>query len=143
MTAYLLDVNVLLALVDPLHVHHEPAHRWFARRGNTAWASCPITENGLVRILSSPKYPNSPGGASEALSILRGLCAHAGHHFWADDVSLCDQVDPAAAMTHAQVTDVYLLALAVHRGGALATFDGRVPSSVVAGGSSSVELIPA
>ena len=61
MTAYLLDVNVLIALVDPAHVQHDAAHEWFARQGHKAWATCPLTENGLVRIVGHPRYPSSPG----------------------------------------------------------------------------------
>ena len=61
MTTYLLDVNVLIALVDPAHVHHEPAHAWFSQQGSTSWATCPMTENGLLRIVGHPRYPNSPG----------------------------------------------------------------------------------
>ncbi|MDO9124550.1 MAG: VapC toxin family PIN domain ribonuclease, partial [Deltaproteobacteria bacterium] len=61
MTTYLLDVNLLLALSDPMHIHHELAHRWFAEKGHQAWATCPLTENGFIRIASHPNYPNRPG----------------------------------------------------------------------------------
>jgi toxin-antitoxin system PIN domain toxin len=141
LTPYLLDVNVLLSLVDPRHVHHGAAHRWFAAVGRSAWATCPITENGLVHILSQPRYPNRPGDASTTLEILRRLCAGDGHQFWPADVSLRDVVLPDAAITHAQLTDAYLLGLAAHRGGRLATFDGRVPTAAVRGGGSGLELI--
>ncbi len=61
MTIYLLDINLLLALTDPMHVHHELSHQWFAKKGRKGWATCPLTENGFVRIASHPKYPNRPG----------------------------------------------------------------------------------
>ena len=141
MTIYLLDVNVLLALSDPMHVHHEAAHRWFAARGQSAWATCPITENGFVRIASHPNYPNRPGDAPAVLSILRQFCAEAGHHFWTADVSLRDVLQPGVLITHTQVTDIFLLGLAVHKGGKLATFDRRIVPTAVVGGREALELI--
>jgi len=141
MTAYLLDVNVLLALSDPMHVHHEAAHRWFGEEGRHAWATCPLTENAYVRIASHPSYPNRPGDAAVVLDSLRRLYAVAEHDFWPDDVSLLDLVLPGAAMSHGQVTDVYLLGLAARRGGKLATFDRRIPSQVVPGGAEALEVI--
>ena len=141
MTIYLLDVNVLLALSDPMHVHHEAAHRWFAARGQSAWATCPITENGFVRIASHPNYPNRPGNAPTVLSILRQFCAEPGHRFWTADVSMRDVLQPGALITHTQVTDVFLLGLAAHKGGKLATFDRRISPAAVQGGSAALELI--
>jgi toxin-antitoxin system PIN domain toxin len=143
LTAYLLDVNVLLALIDPVHVHNAVAHRWFVAKGRAAWATCPITENGLVRILSQPHYPNRPGDASVALGVLRQFCESGGHQFWPDDVTLRDALPPGVAVTHHHVTDLYLLALAASRGGWLATFDGRIPTSAVARGDTALEVIPA
>jgi toxin-antitoxin system PIN domain toxin len=142
-TAYLLDVNVLLALADPMHVHHEAAHRWFASRESPAWATCPITENGFVRVASHPGYPNRPGDVPVVLSVLRQLCAAQGHQFWSDDVSLPAVLRPGAVVTHAHVTDVYLLGLAVHRSGQLATFDARIPAAAVQGGGRALEVIAA
>lgn len=75
MTAYLLDVNVLIALVDPAHVQHDAAHDWFARTGRAAWATCPLTENGLLRILSHPRYPNPAATPAAVASVLQGLRA--------------------------------------------------------------------
>jgi predicted nucleic acid-binding protein len=69
----LLDVSVLIALIDPSHVGHDPAHRWFAREGQESWATCPLTENGMVRIVSHPKYPNSPGSPALLLNMLARL----------------------------------------------------------------------
>ena len=142
MTVYLLDVNVLLALCDSLHVHHEAAHRWFEEYGRTAWATCPITENGFVRIASHPSYPNRPGDVIAVLAILQRLCAVADHRFWMDELALRDILLPGATLTHAQVTDVYLLGLAARKGGKLATFDRHIPTAAVRNGEHCLELIP-
>jgi uncharacterized protein len=141
LTAYLLDVNLLLALSDPMHVHHEAAHRWFAETGDRAWATCPLTENGFVRIASHPRYPNRPGDVSAVLAILHRFCAAEGHQFWPAEISIRDLIRPDAIITHAQITDVFLLGLAVHRGGKLATLDQRVPVAAVQGGAEALELI--
>jgi len=142
MTTYLLDVNLLLALTDPMHIHHESAHRWFAERGQEAWATCPLTENGFIRIASHPNYPNRPGDVAGVLAILRQLCEAPGHQFWTEDVSILQVFESDAIITHAQVTDVYLLGLAVHKGGKLATLDQRIPVNAVRGGPGALELVP-
>ena len=142
MKPFLLDVNVLIALVDPHHVHHDAAHAWFADRGRSAWATCPITENGFVRVLSQPNYPNRPGDAPAALTILRQWCATPEHRFWPDDVTLRDLVDSGTIFTSVHVTDVYLLGLAVRNGGRLATFDRRIPISTIHGAADALERIP-
>ncbi len=141
MTTYLLDVNLLLALSDPMHVHHEAAHRWFADRGRRSWATCPLTENGFVRVASHPNYPNRPGDVPAVLSLLRQLCEAPGHQFWAEDISLLGILESSAIITHAQVTDVYLVGLAVHRQGRLATLDQRIPVDAVRGGKEALELV--
>jgi hypothetical protein len=142
-TTFLLDTNVLIALIDPLHVHHEAAHRWFARVGRKHFATCPITENGLLRIVGHPKYPNSPGPPSAVAPALTALRAQPGHEFWPDTVSLADDalVDVGRLSGHAQVTDAYLLALAVARGGRLASLDRRLVADAVPGGREALELI--
>jgi toxin-antitoxin system PIN domain toxin len=142
-TTFLLDVNLLLALSDPMHVHHEAAHRWYADWGNQSWATCPLTENGFVRVASHPSYPNRPGDVPAVLAILRQLCGSPGHEFWPDDVRLGDVLEPDAAITHTQVTDVYLVGLAVRRRGRLATLDRRIPVAAVRGGTDALELVPA
>lgn len=141
---YLLDVNVLIALVDPRHVAHDDAHAWFAREGHTSWATCPITENGLVRILGNPKYPNSPGSPAVVAKIVEQLCALPGHCFWAEDFSLVgsEVVDASRILTSAQVTDTYLLAMAKLRGSELATFDRRLSADAVKRGKAALHLIP-
>ncbi|WP_323039045.1 TA system VapC family ribonuclease toxin [Gemmobacter sp.] len=142
---YLLDVNVLIALIDPGHVAHDAAHDWFATTGRGAWATCPITENGVLRILGNPKYPNSPGSPAQVAGILHRLRDLPGHDFWAEDFSLiaAPQVDAARILTSGQVTDTYLLALAQMHGGQLATFDRRLTPDAVTGGKAALHLITA
>jgi hypothetical protein len=141
MTTYLLDVNLLLALTDPMHIHHESAHRWFVEKGQEAWATCPLTENGFIRIASHPNYPNRPGDVVAVLAIFRQLREARGHHFWPDDISVLQVLESDAIITHAQITDVYLLGLAVHKKGKLATLDQRIPVDAVRGGRKALELI--
>jgi toxin-antitoxin system PIN domain toxin len=138
---YLLDVNLLLALSDPMHIHHEAAHRWFARTGRQSWATCPVTENGYVRVASHPSYPNRPGDVNAVLDILRQFCSTDGHQFWAEDVSIRELLVPDAVVTHAHITDVYLLGLAASKGGKLATLDRRIPAAAVQGGAEAMALI--
>ncbi|MCU0830190.1 MAG: VapC toxin family PIN domain ribonuclease [Rhizobiaceae bacterium] len=141
---FLLDVNVLIALVDPSHINHEVAHRWFETEGLTSWATCPITENGFIRITSHPKYPNAWPTANMAVSALARLRRLPGHLFWPDGVSLADGklVDPTLIVSHASVTDTYLLALAVLNSGRLATFDRKLSPLAVSGGAAALHLIP-
>lgn len=141
MTTYLLDVNVLLALTDPMHIHHEAAHRWLAVKGQSAWATCPITENGYIRIASHPNYPNRPGNIPAVLAIPRQLCAAQGHRFWAAEVSLRELLHPGLLIAHSQITAVYLLGLAVHKGGKLATLDQRIAPEAIQGGGDALEVI--
>jgi uncharacterized protein len=143
MTTYLLDVNLLLALSDPMNVHHDPAHRWFAETGHLSWATCPITENGFVRVASHPRYPNRPGNPAAVLSLLRQLCSLEGHHFWAADISIQDVLPHDSIVSHNQLTDIYLLGLAVHNRGRLATLDQRIPASLLNKGAEALELITA
>ncbi|OHV82489.1 TA system VapC family ribonuclease toxin [Ensifer sp. LCM 4579] len=142
---FLLDVNVLIALIDPGHVAHDDAHHWFASTGRNAWATCPITENGVVRIVGNPKYPNSPGSPALVMEIVGKLRSLPGHCFWPDDVSLVGSGNVASAkiLTSAQVTDTYLLALAKVHGGQLATFDRKLSTAAVSKGNSALHLISA
>ena len=134
-TAWLLDVNVLVALFDPDHVHHDIAHDWFADNRHAGWATCPITENGLVRVVANPSYGSPNVRAADMVERLRRFCASGGHQFWPDGPSLRDRkvFDVACLAGYRQITDVYLLALArVHRG-RLATFDRSIPIRAVRG----------
>lgn len=143
MTTFLLDVNVLIALVDPAHVQHEPAHEWFSRVGHLSFATCPITENGLLRIVGHPKYPNSPGTPGAVASTLTTLRSLPGHIFWKDKISITDDryLDATRLSNHAQITDSYLLALARAHNGRLASMDRKLMVDAVAGGSEALELI--
>ncbi|WP_298332759.1 TA system VapC family ribonuclease toxin [Asticcacaulis sp.] len=140
---YLLDVNVLIALIDPAHVAHHAAHAWFGTIGQATWATCPLTENGVIRIVGNPKYPNSPGSPAAVAGIVRSLRQMPSHVFWTDDISLVDStyVDTSKITTSAQVTDTYLLALARVRGGKLVTFDRRLSVAAVKDGKSALVVI--
>jgi len=130
----LLDINVLLALLDSDHIDHERAHQWLGRDGTDGWSSCPITENGFVRIISQPRYP-SPIPAAEAIGLLARARVAGDHEFWPCDISLLDSavVDPARVLGPRRVTDTYLLALAKANGGRFATFDRSVDLASVPG----------
>ena len=137
LSGYLLDVNVLIALIDPSHVRHDHAHEWFASIGGQTWATCPITELGVVRIVGSSRYPNTPGSPAAVAEVLATLRSLPGHAFWQDNLSLLDAQHIRA--THlsdsAQVTDTYLLALARAHEGRLATFDRHLVTNAVIGGA--------
>ena len=128
----LLDVNVVIALLDPDHAFHERAHDWWATQTKLGWASCPITENGVVRVMSNPHYSQkarfTPG---DLISRLQKFAEQTNHEFWPDDVSLRDDTVFATGRIHSsrQLTDLYLLGLAVRHGGRLATFDKGIPVS--------------
>jgi toxin-antitoxin system PIN domain toxin len=132
----LLDVNVLVALFDPDHIHHDPAHDWFADSREHGWATCPLTENGLVRILSNPRYSPVAESPARMIGRLRKFCSSSDHLFWPEDLSLGDtrRFVGGAAISHQQITDVYLLGLAKRHGGRLATFDRTIPTHAVADG---------
>jgi toxin-antitoxin system PIN domain toxin len=128
----LLDVNVLIALFDADHTLHEPALQWFEENAGKGWASCPITQNGFIRVISQPGYPNSLP-VDVVAQRLREAASHAQHEFWPDQVSLLDKgaVDTTRIHGPRQLTDVYLLSLAVSRGGRLVTFDRSLPLAAV------------
>ena len=143
MSRFLLDVNVLIALIDPAHVQHDRAHEWFASSGRQAWATCPLTENGVLRIVGHARYPNSPGTPAAVAELMRGLRALPGHEFWPDDLTIFDvqRIHSDRLLDSAQVTDSYLLALASAHGGKLATFDRRLVTGAVVNGSQAIHLI--
>jgi len=130
----LLDVNVLVALLDAQHVAHARAHEWLAGSLEEGWASCPITENGCVRVLTNPKYP-VPVVAADVLAKLATAKASGHHVFWPDDISLTDSsvFNPTQLRGHQQVTDAYLLGLAIRHGGCLVTFDSGISPTMVMG----------
>jgi toxin-antitoxin system PIN domain toxin len=127
-SAYLLDANLLIALAWPQHVHHAKAHEWFAKLGRAAWATCPLTELAFIRISSNPKIIPEAVTPREALMMLMKIVGLPGHRFWSDEVTptRAATFDSLALVGHRQVTDAYLLALAQHHKGKLATLDGGV-----------------
>jgi hypothetical protein len=146
MTAYLLDVNVLLALSWPGHESHSSVQRWFARNAAKGWATCPMVEAGFVRILSNPAFSPHAVSPKEALEALRTNVKHPAHQFWPDDIPLAAALDRFGDRLagHRQITDLYLLALAIQHRGKLATLDRRL-LAVLGEGSDAVahvELIP-
>jgi uncharacterized protein len=142
---FLLDINVVIALIDPAHLDHDAAHHWFEEHGSEAWATCPLTENGVIRIVGHPRYPGTPGPPAAIAAIVAELRKLPGHVFWPDDISLvrAKHVDTGQIRTSTQVTDSYLLALAVAHGGQLATFDRRLSTAAVIGGTAALHLIVA
>lgn len=134
----LLDVNVLVALFFPEHVHHEIAHDWFADHRRDGWATCPITENGFVRVATQQPTESGVIRAAEALEHVGRFCSDEHHHQWTDAVSMTDAklFVPEFIASHRHVTDIYLLGLARKMKGALVTFDRHIPLSAVRGATS-------
>ena len=128
----LLDVNVLIALLDSDHASHDSAIDWFAKHAREGWASCPITQNGCIRIMSNPAYPN-PLPVQAVIQHLADACRQDIHEFWPADVSLLDSgvVDTTRIHGPRQLTDIYLFALAVQHEGRLVTFDTGIPLAAV------------
>ena len=140
----LLDVNVLIALIDPAHEFHAPAHAWFQHNRRDGWATCPITENGCLRILSKPGYPFPGLTTARVRDILTRLVRVEGHRFWPDSVSLLEtnRFD-FAGVGPANLTDLYLLRLAAASKGRLVTFDRSIRWQHVTGcGPDDLEVLP-
>jgi predicted nucleic acid-binding protein len=123
-------------------VHHERVQEWFHRERGRAWATCPITENGFLRILGHPNYKDVPGSPEELQEALDMICSAPGHQFWPDAISLTDRKKYLHLPSSKHLTDFYLLALAVHYKGKLATLDCRIDSSMISGGEKAYLLIP-
>ncbi len=132
----LLDVNVLVALLDGTHLHHRMATQWLAANVKHGWASCPLTQNGCVRILSLSAYRNAQTPAAVA-DRLAHATADKSHAFWPDSVSVLEvgRLRWDHVLTSRQITDVYLLALAVAKGGRLVTLDRGITLRAVSGAS--------
>lgn len=131
----LIDVNVLIALFEPQHVHHEIAHDWFADQRLAGWATCPLTENGFVRVVTNRSFANPPNRPIDIAHKLAALRQSGQHHFWADTLTLTDErvFNASLIRGHKQVTDIYLLGLAKMAGGSFATFDRSIPLGAVKG----------
>ena len=130
----LLDVNVLVALHDHDHAHHRLAYEWLDRHIDQGWASCPLTQNGMLRVMSQSSYTNNPS-LQNLVKRLRHFTDTKLHVFWPDDISLLDEafIDADKLLSPRQLTDAYLLTLAVKHGGRLITLDKRIPLNSVKG----------
>ncbi len=128
MSPFLLDVNVLIALLHQDHVSHKTAKHWFQQTGARDWVTCPLTEASFVRIVSNPKFSEPALDISEALEMLRIATNLSGHRFWAMDVGFLDAVEPFTERLfgHQQVSDAYLLGMAVKKKGRLVTLDRAI-----------------
>jgi toxin-antitoxin system PIN domain toxin len=128
----LLDINVLVALLDLDHSHHRAARKWLQQEAKHGWASCPITQNGCIRVMSQPSY-SSPVPPGSVIARLKAATETSYHGFWPDDAIILDPgiVKPDRVHGPKQITDIYLLALAVQHAGRFVTFDATVPTSAV------------
>lgn len=146
MNRFLLDVNTLLALLDPAHQFHDAAHAWVASgSASVRWLTSPLVQNGVIRVASQPRYPSRLGTAGEVRAILQAFCDDPRHQFCPDDISLLDDtllIRPEL-LTPDRITDLYLLALAKQHGARLATFDQRIPAEAVVSGGQSLALLGA
>ena len=130
MSGFLLDVNVLIALLWPPHEAHARAQRWFAKNADQGWATCAMTQAGFVRILSNPAFSRRVVTPRDALEVLQGSLLHRAHQFWTEDVGVVELLAQFGRRLtgHQQITDAYLLALAIHKKGRLATLDPSLGS---------------
>ena len=137
--AALLDVNTLIALVDSDHVGHQAIRTWFIKHHHSGWATCPLTENGMVRVLSQAAYPSGQRTPAEVIQVLNALkAAFANSHcFWPDNISIGDDsvFDCALIAGSRQVTDIYLLGLTARHEGTMVSFDRSLSWHAVKGGS--------
>lgn len=141
MSVYLLDVSVLIAIHDHGHIHHQRAIAWFGRIRAGGWATCPLTENGFIRIASNPKYPRLDGGPDVLARLLEETCEVGVHEFWADSLQPSFVFREDLSLTFDQLTDIYLLSLAIEHDGRLATLDEHIPAHVLSGGPEALEVI--
>ena len=143
MTA-LLDVNVLVALAWPNHVHHDAARSWFKERRKGGWATCPMTEAGFIRVSCNPSAVGHTVTPGDAIALLQRLTQLESHSFWSLDRSVADLPNEILVRIqgYRQITDAVLLAAAVQRGAELATFDTGLGHLVTASGRRSVHMIP-
>ena len=141
---FLLDTNVLIALGDADHVHHDRAMGFFSEQAVTSgWATCPLTENPFLRILGHLNYEAGPGSPDLARRILVSITSAPGHQFWPDSLSLADLRTFPSLTTSKQLTDLYLLGLAIKRGGRLATLDRRIDPGLIPSGPDAYLVITA
>jgi uncharacterized protein len=142
-TDYLLDVNVLIALLSPKHEHRSRAQAWFEVEGHRAWLTCPTTQNGVIRIMSGRGFSRSDVTPGSMIESLHSLCQVGHHRFVPDDVSLLDDslIFPSRLLGSRQVTDTYLLALAVWNDALLATMDEHLAANAIRNGADHLRVI--
>jgi uncharacterized protein len=124
----LLDVNLLIALLWPPHEAHTRAQHWFAKNADEGWATCAMTQAGFVRIVSNPAFSHRVVSPRDALDVLKGSLNHPAHRFWTEDIGVTEALGHLGRrlLGHQQITDAYLLGLAIHKKGRLATLDRSV-----------------
>lgn len=139
----LLDVNVLIALLWPPHESHDRAQRWFAQNARHGWATCAITQAGFVRIVANPAFSRRAVSARDAIAVLGGSLQHPAHHFWSEDIGLAEALTHVGRqpLGHQQITDAYLLGLAVQKKGRLATLDAGLPSLISGDSKARIALL--
>ena len=141
----LLDAAVLIAIGSKEHVFHQRATKWFLKTSHNGWATCPLTENAFVRVLSHPAQKSIPNDCGKVAAALKMLCETPGHVFWPDDRSIRDSsfISTLSGTGPSQLTDLYLLALAVANEATLATLDTRIDPDLVHGGRKALFVLPA
>lgn len=143
-TPFLLDVNVLIALAWPSHLHHNQAHAWFEKNSAHGWVTCPITQLGFVRVSSNAAIIREAVTPKEAMNVLEQMIALKHHVFWPDSLGFTAKDVPCDLLVgHRQITDAYLLGLCKKNGGRLATLDQKITALVSAGSAwkNSIELV--
>lgn len=137
------DVNVLVALAWPNHVHHQAARQWFDDHHRDGWATCPLTESGFVRVSANRRVMPIATTPPQAIRLLSEMTGLEGHTFWTDETSIARSRWIAAEMLvgHGQVTDAHILAVTLSHGGRLVTFDGGIAEILPAGASKDVLLV--
>lgn len=138
----LLDINVLLARLDQHHSNHATVRDWFLGESIDALLTCPLSENGFLRIFSNPAYPSGPGEMAKSVSTLRRFQNFPGHRFVSDDFSILSGEIAVESATSSQLTDLYLLALAVRHDAKFVTLDTRIDPARVKGGTAALVVIP-
>lgn len=139
----LFDVNLLIARADRSHQFHEKAVDWLRNQRPLSIATCPLTENGFLRIYGNPQYPEGPGSVANAAKDLEVLRRRPEHRFIPDSISILKAANltTASHVTGGQLTDLYLLALAVQHSAKFVTFDRRIDPSLVTGGAEALVVI--
>jgi toxin-antitoxin system PIN domain toxin len=127
-SGFLLDINVLIAMAWPSHRAHDKVQEWLSRHAREGWATCPLTQTGFVRIVSNPAFSPNALTPGDALALLQANLEHPAHRFWADDLNLAQALEHSTNRLagHQQVTDAYLLGLAIHKKGKLVTMDRAI-----------------